>query len=218
MARGKTSQAKAAEALRKLAADQGMSIDLSGFAKMAENASIADNSADGKRGHPEPESVMRILHKPHDFITKKCAHCGDYFSTNFCGTKFCSDQCCADELAKIGIAYDPYQKRRWESSMFASNSGLLYRYEPPDFITHETVLMLEEFARSFLADLDRLKVIAEEVESQQRQKNLQESQRALDELLAEPVVQFHEETEPHLESLDTIFGTLNDDFQANFDL
>src|SRR5690606_14077554 len=95
-----------------------------------------------------------------------------------------SDACIIADFKDMGIIYDPYKKKRWEHSMFSSESNLVYRYEPPEYIPSQTLNMLEEFARKFLADLDRLREHSKEIEYNEiiQQGQTQERQEDHEEL------------------------------------
>lgn len=219
------SKAKAAEFLQKMAASAGSSFDPSIFERIemtAETSSTVD-----ARGRPEAESVMRSLHKPHAYIMKKCKRCNEPFQTNFCATSYCSDTCLAADMHDLGFTYDPYEKHRWESSMYSSTSGILYRYEPPEFIPSETLDILEFWARKFLDDLTRLREVADVRETQQKQKSLEDALSVFDEPAPAPepapepeqYEDAHDETEqPNLKSLDTLLDLLNDMTPTNLEL
>ena len=167
MAKRQSAQSKALETLKKIAEMQGATLDLSSVQEIRERSS-------GSQAR-EAESVMRSLHKPHAYMMKKCKRhtCKQPFETNYCSSAYCSDACLAEDLREIGIAYDPYSKKRWESSMFASDSGVMWRYEPPEYISTQTLLELEVVFRAFLADLDRLRGLAVEEESERNRKILE---------------------------------------------
>ena len=168
MARQPSKQSKAAEVLAKLAAAQGGTFDISSLAQFKSTVETTR----------EAESVLRSLHKPHAYILKKCkrTQCGQPFKTNYCSMAYCSDACLAADLRAVGINWDPFRMRRWESSMYASNSGVTYRYEEPEYISTQTLLELEEWAQRFLADLARLRKNAQVQEDQQSQEKHEDPQ------------------------------------------
>lgn len=204
MAKKQSKQSKAAEVLAKIAAAQGMATGSEGSFSLRASLEKLRNTDHGASSR-EAESVLRSLHKPHEYMMRKCKNkkCGEPFQTNYCSTAYCSDTCLAEDLKAIGIDYDPYQKKRWEHSMYASNSGLMYRYEPPEYISTETLNQLEPVFRQFLADLDRLRGVAQEVETRQNQENLATAQADWDSLF-EPESFAPEDSqlnpEPHVES------------------
>lgn len=162
---------KAVQLLAEMAKEQGAELDLASIEKLRDSP-INTNGQSNR----EAESVLRSLHKPHAYMMKKCKRkdCGAVFQTNYCATAYCSDYCLAADLRELGIAYDPYEKRRWESSMYSGNSGIIYRYEPPEYISTETISMLEIYAKQLLDDLYRLKALSVDQEKQQTQKTHQE--------------------------------------------
>ena len=185
MARQPSKQSKAAEVLAKIAAAQGGTFDISSLAQFKSTVETTR----------EAESVLKSLHKPHAYILKKCKRkqCAQPFKTNYCAMAYCSDACLAADLRALGINWDPYRMRRWESSMYASNSGVTYRYEEPEYISTQTLLELEEWAQKFLADLARLRKNAQVREDQQSQE------KPLDPL---PMTEYRYEEVDYFEGLD----------------
>lgn len=170
-------QAKAENALAKLAEEMGGKLDISSLLKVREHTSVNQTGA-----NREAESVLRSLHQPHLYTMKTCkrAGCGEVFQTNYCAVGYCSDACLVADFREIGIHYDPYRLKRYESSMYSSTSGMVYRYEPPEYIPSQTLDNLEQVFTAFLADITRLRGHSLEVEEQQNQENLAKSQRELD--------------------------------------
>lgn len=169
-----TKQQKAAELLKKMAAEQGGTLDMSALLALRDNPVVREGAT------PEVESVLRSLHKPHTFMMRKCKYCGEPFQTNYCYTAYCSDICITEDLRKIGVAYDPFVKKRWEHRMYVTGSvgdevmQQWWRYEPPEYISSQMLSTLETWAHAFLADLGRLRAEAEAHESRQFEEAMQE--------------------------------------------
>lgn len=125
----------------------------------------------------EVESVLRSLHKPHQYMMKKCKNCGDVFETNYCYTAYCSDECLAVDLAKLGIVYDPYSKKRWESRMYTTEYediglGIKWEYEEPEYISTQTLDQLAEVFREWLKHYESLRRKSKQHEDEELEKNL----------------------------------------------
>lgn len=163
MARKASSASKAMEVLAKLAAAQGGILDTSSI----------DNFKSQIEHTREAETVMRSLHKPHAYMIKKCkrTQCQQPFSTNYCSMSYCSDACLAADMRLLGINWDPYRMKRWESSMYASNSGIIYRYEDPETISTQTLLELKSWAEMFLKEFARLEETAQTSTALQNEKS-----------------------------------------------
>ncbi len=161
MPRRQSKTTKGQNALAKLAAESGVTFDLSGILGMAQEQE--------QRGAApvdmEAEAVLRSLHIYHQFMMKKCKNpsCGAEFMTNFCANNYCSDLCIQEALRAVGIKYDPFTRKRWEH-VVSPKDNLRYQWEPPLEISTQTVNQLENFARTFLADLDRIRNVALEQE------------------------------------------------------
>lgn len=217
MAKRKVStQSKAAEILAKIAASTGGQMDMSVLTKLAarSESTVVQQGADR-----EAESVMRSLHMPHAYMIKKCRRksCGELFQTNYCSVGYCSSVCITADFKEIGINYDPYRMKPWETSMFSSSSGMIYRYEPPEYIPTEVLDDLEIYATKLLVDLARLREKAVEVESLQDQKKLEEVLNSLHdenldqvdpESLTSPVPLDEQKHEEDYDSLTNLFGVL----------
>lgn len=213
MVRKPSGTSKAAAVLAKIAAAQGGTLDLSSLEK------IRSSSVEHSR---EANSVMRSLHKPHSYIMKKCKRkqCQQPFQTNYCSMAYCSDSCLAADMRALGIDFDPYRQKRWESSMYGSNSGIRYRYEEPEYISTQTLAELELWATEFLQNLSRLREKSEIVESQQMLENLLGPTEDLDlmENTSESEVvslELFEDSQPVLVLPSESLETEDDDFLAS---
>lgn len=153
MARRKTSTEKGLAALTKLAG--GAELDLGALFNLSKKSEERGASPVDM----EATAVLRALHHYHQFMTKKCKECGAEYVTNYCANNYCSDLCISEAMRKIGIKYDPFTNKRWEH-VVSVKDNLRYSYEPPLVISTQTLNQLEDFARSFLADLDRLRDVA----------------------------------------------------------
>lgn len=110
------------------------------------------------------DGVLHSLHKPHNMGTKQCRYCGEIFMTNFCFVSYCSHAHRVAALRTYGIEWDP---------MRHPNGEVWGRNEPPLTIRPETVSLMEHWARTFLADLDRVR------QNQIPEQNLRSQHRPL---------------------------------------
>lgn len=157
-------------------------MDMSWISRVQEAAGVAA----GEKPHTlELESVLQSLHHPHAFMMRKCKWCGELFQTNYCYVAYCSDECIINGLAEIGIAYDPWGRNRWDSHQFylKNEHTTRWTYEPPQYISTQTLNKLEEWAHLFLADLDRLRSQAEIREAEELEKTLQDLQDSANQIL-----------------------------------
>src|SRR5215203_5985047 len=106
-----TGKSAAFKLLEKLAAAEGGTVDLSVIEKLRQGSNYSTKEA---------ETVLRSLHKPHAYVKKRCKRqgCDNIFETNYCSVSYCSDQCIAADMRALGLDYDPYRMKRWESSMY----------------------------------------------------------------------------------------------------
>lgn len=94
------------------------------------------------------DGLLHSLHKPHNMGPKQCRYCGEVFLTNYCFVSYCSHAHRVAALRTYGIEWDPMRHEYGE---------VWGRHEPPLVVRPETVSLMEHWARTFLADLDRVR-------------------------------------------------------------
>lgn len=137
----------------KVAAEQGISLDLQEAEAVAEMATASAETAKTARAErlSEGDALLRSLHAPHGAMMKRCNYCGKPFSTNYCGVGSCSVACRKRLLEETyKVPWNPEGQKTWGD------------YEPPLVISAESVEHLYAWATKFVADYERLRDLVDQ--------------------------------------------------------